>query len=234
MKHMASIKNWVLAISLLINVSFFGITFERLHQRGWLISSKTLIGNLPSDANLSRTELYRQIDGLYSDQSVTVMLGDSLTAGGLWSEWYGDTVVNRGIGGETSAQALNRIDGLAEMHPARLFLETGVNDYNNVDPDITASIVRTMLRRVRDISPETKLYLLSLLPAATAEREIWVSDVNRRFARVAKDENAEWIDLCPMFTKGYLINPKLTTDGVHLSALGYNLWRRLLGSYALR
>jgi hypothetical protein len=57
-----------------------------------------------------------------------VFLGDSITQGGLWPEWFpGVPVLNRGIDGETSEDLLRRVDS-AVRDPRAVFLLIGTND----------------------------------------------------------------------------------------------------------
>ncbi|HEY8590760.1 MAG TPA: hypothetical protein VIL55_14535, partial [Naasia sp.] len=57
-----------------------------------------------------------------------VFLGDSISEFGLWEEWFPEIpVLNRGIGGETSAQVLARLE-TAITEPRAVFLLVGTND----------------------------------------------------------------------------------------------------------
>ena len=57
----------------------------------------------------------------------------------------------------------------------------------------------------------------------------WIRTINEKLERIAHDEGVEYLDLHSAFadTDGY-IKEELTTDGLHLSAAGYALWRSKL------
>ena len=57
------------------------------------------------------------------------MPGDSLTEGIDWRELFPDVkILNRGIGGDTSAGVLNRLDEVIGRHPKIVVLMIGAND----------------------------------------------------------------------------------------------------------
>ena len=60
-----------------------------------------------------------------------VLLGDSITEGGVWNELLPELpVLNRGVGGETSAQVLARLD-LVLNAPSAVVLLIGTNDLSS-------------------------------------------------------------------------------------------------------
>ncbi len=57
------------------------------------------------------------------------MIGDSLTEQGLWSEMFPEhTIANRGVGSDTTADVLARMDTILATKPERAFIMLGVND----------------------------------------------------------------------------------------------------------
>jgi lysophospholipase L1-like esterase len=56
--------------------------------------------------------------------------------------------------------------------------------------------------------------------------------VNAQLKQVAAETGVEYLDLYPLFVngEGYL-RPDLTTDGLHLNASGYLVWRSALALY---
>src|SRR5262249_3033624 len=93
-----------------------------------------------------------------------IFAGDSLIADGPWSELY-SPIKNRGIGGETTAGLLDRLDELTESQPRKLFLLVGTNCLAADIP--VAQVVRNyrkILGQVRRESPQTQVFLLSVLP----------------------------------------------------------------------
>jgi len=139
--------------------------------------------------------------------------------------------VNRGIGQETTAEALLRVPAIAAMRPSKVFILYGNNDFGVVSPAESAANLRNFIFGLRSLSPATEIYLQSLLPPPSFTREAWVSQVNELFKQTADEHHLHWIDLCPNFRNGRVIDPKFTVDGIHLTPEGYKVWRRALQPY---
>lgn len=170
-----------------------------------------------------------------------VMLGNSLTeGGGDWGKRLGKkNVVNRGIIGDEVMGIYDRLHQLLPGHPAKLFLLAGVNDISH---DLTADSIVAMLRltveRIRHESPETKLYLQSLLPINESFQRYkrlngktdMVPEINAKLEALAKEKGIGFINLFPLFTeKGTnVLRKELTTDGLHLNEEGYKIWEKAL------
>src|SRR5262245_42410399 len=70
-----------------------------------------------------------QFDILPPPHDSIVFLGDSITELCHWSELLQNpSVLNRGIGGDTTQDILNRVDQIYRLRPQKLFLMIGVND----------------------------------------------------------------------------------------------------------
>ena len=74
---------------------------------------------------------------LFAPESDYVMLGDSITEGGLWSEFFPDVkIANRGVWGDTTGDILSRMDSVYLLKPKKVFIMAGFNDlnqYHNID-----------------------------------------------------------------------------------------------------
>lgn len=93
------------------------------------------------------------------------------------------TVMNAGESGETSANAVRRLDWVLRSKPAVLVLETGANDgLRGQDVDSLRANIQKIIDRVREQSPETRIVLAGMeaLPNLGAE-------YTRRFRAVYPD-----------------------------------------------
>lgn len=158
----------------------------------------------------------------------TVFLGDSITEGGPWEELFSDLRVrDRGIGGDTSDGVLRRLEQVTRAEPAKLFLLIGTNDLSRGDSEdeIVANIIE-ILDRLKQETPDTEVYLQSVLPRAAGYRER-IEALNARLAEVALEHGSEWIDLYPRFVdpETGAIRAELSNDDLHLLGPGYTLWR---------
>jgi lysophospholipase L1-like esterase len=157
-----------------------------------------------------------------------VFLGDSLTEGGPWEELFPDLRVrNRGIGGDTSDGVIARLEQVTRATPTKVFLLIGTNDLFRGEPEdeIVANIT-DILDRLKQETPDTEVYLQSVLPRARSYRAD-IEALNLRLAEVALEHGSAWVDLYPAFldpeTGG--IRAELSNDELHLLGPGYALWK---------
>lgn len=162
-----------------------------------------------------------------------VFLGDSITEGGAWHEWFpGVPVRNRGIGGETTREVLARIGTATTGGAAGIFVLIGTNDVTLFVPDdeIVENVTQ-ILRALRAASPGTPIFLQSVMPrrGPLAAR---LQGLNDRLQRVAADENVTWIDLWPALSDGSgALRPDFSLDSIHLTGTGYAAWCNVLRSH---
>lgn len=172
-----------------------------------------------------------------------VFLGNSLTEGGDWVALTGNTnAVNRGIIGDTAGGIATRLSDITSGHPAKIFLLCGANDISH---DLTADSIATAVLEIVDTihrdSPETQVYLQSLLPfnnnfkryKRLFGKEDMVPQINALLSAQAPAHNAKWIELYSYFTdpQGNLAS-YLTGDGLHLNKAGYAIWGAIIKRYA--
>lgn len=170
-----------------------------------------------------------------------VMLGNSLTeGGGDWSARLGKkNVRNRGIIGDEVMGIYDRLHQILPGHPSKLFLLIGVNDLSHdLTADSIVSMIRMTVERIRKESPETKLYLQSLLPInesfgrykKLAGKTDTIPEINARLEALAKEKEIAYINLFPLFAeKGTnVLRSELTGDGLHLNEDGYKIWAKAL------
>lgn len=156
-----------------------------------------------------------------------VLLGDSITEFGLWQEWFaGLPVLNRGIGGETSADLLRRLDSAIDR-PLAVLLLIGTNDISQGYrlPEIVAN-VRTLLGEVQRRAPGTPVVVQSVLPRTErfrADVELLNGAYRALVAEVGG--SVEYLDLTPVLADEHgNLRPSFTGDGLHLNGAGYAAW----------
>ena len=166
-----------------------------------------------------------------------VMLGNSLTeGGGDWGKRLGkDNVINRGISGDEVMGVYDRLHQILPGKPAKLFLLIGVNDVSHdLSTDSIVYRIDQTLTRIQKESPETKVYLQSLLPINESfnrykrltNKTYQIPEINARLETLAKEKKITFINLYPLFTeKGTnVLKKELTYDGLHLNDEGYKVW----------
>jgi lysophospholipase L1-like esterase len=122
---------------------------------------------------------------------------------------------------------LARLEQITRATPAKVFLLIGTNDLQRgaSEAEIVADITE-ILDRLKQETPDTEVYLQSVLPRAPSYRAA-VEALNARLAEVALERGSAWVDLYPAFldpeTGG--IRAELSNDELHLLGPGYALWR---------
>ena len=165
-----------------------------------------------------------------------VFLGDSITDGGSWGELLRNPhVINRGISGDITDGVLARLKEVTRAKPAQIFLMIGVNDLaNGKKPKEVAANIRRIISRIRKRTPDTAVFLQSLLPVNPdlgmfkqhTDKAEAIMAVNARLRKMAEAFELTYIDLHGDFaTETGKLDPKFTNDGLHLTGAGYELWK---------
>jgi lysophospholipase L1-like esterase len=160
-----------------------------------------------------------------------VFLGDSITQGGLWQEWFaGAPVLNRGIDGETSGDLLRRVDS-AVCEPRAVFLLIGTNDltWGASLQQITAN-VRALLAEIERRAPATPVVVQSVMPRTPRFRDD-LRLLNRAYRQLVdgSGEHVAYLDLWPALADGDGdLRAEFTEDRLHLNGPGYAAWVEVL------
>lgn len=191
-------------------------------------------------------ELYYQraslFDALGCDSTSIVMLGNSLTHGCEWHQLLGNpNVLNRGINGDVVQGLRDRVGSIVNGRPAKIFMLAGVNDVSHdLTADSIAGAIVDLARYIRTATPDTKLYVQSLLPINNSfgrykrldGKEQVIRDINALVRPQVEALGATWIELYPAFADADgNLRSDLTNDGLHLLAPGYRIWRDILLPY---
>lgn len=163
-----------------------------------------------------------------------VFLGDSITDFGLWSEFFGSDpdIINRGIQGIESPEVLEHLSLIYGGHPRKVFLMIGINDFQT--PERIVPNIRRILETFKRESPETELYVQSILPCNFAARADVPVTLNPEIKRACDELGATYIDIFGEMAKlsgGASMPNNMTDDGLHPNALGYREWCRLIAPY---
>ncbi|KQZ86088.1 hypothetical protein ASD56_07455 [Microbacterium sp. Root166] len=147
----------------------------------------------------------------------------------MWDEWLPEYhVVNRGIGGETAAQVLERIDSVA-YDPAAVFLLIGTNDLTlGYSIESITENVEKIIERVKELAPGAPIHVQSVMPRGPRWRQT-VLRLNAAVSQVARRTGVQYIDLWPALegVDGAL-KRNYTMDDLHLTGAGYRAWVEVL------
>ncbi len=158
-----------------------------------------------------------------------VFLGNSITEqGGNWGIRFNNSKVkNRGIAGDTTDGVLARLDELIYFKPSQLFILIGINDLFREDMSsqkVYDNII-SIVRRIYEESPETEIYVQTILPTTTEKLKSKIRLTNTMLKDSEATESYKLIDLHNYFAlDDDSMDMELSTDGVHLNENGYRLW----------
>jgi lysophospholipase L1-like esterase len=161
-----------------------------------------------------------------------VFVGDSHIQNCEWDEFF-PGALNRGIGGDTSAGLLKRIQTITHLRPRAVFLMIGSNDGPGLrlDPGQTVANIAAVTREIQRESPDTLVYLQSLLPSRTPRENDYALAVNRQLPGFADGKRVFYIEMYNDFVKDSLLARNLTFDGEHLNGAGYLIWVHKIQPY---
>ncbi|MGI8503981.1 MAG: GDSL-type esterase/lipase family protein [Hassallia sp.] len=180
-----------------------------------------------------------QFEKLPKSQSNIIMLGDSITDEGEWTELLGLNVKNRGISGDTTERILHRLHTILESEPKQVFLMIGINDLINDNKSVTATLeeYKKILHKFKEETPNTKVFVQSLLPVNNKVYLYWednknILKLNSGLKELVKEFNYEYIDIfCLFLDSDNQLDTKYTVDGLHLNGHAYLLWKAVLEKY---
>lgn len=163
-----------------------------------------------------------------------ILVGDSL------SMWFpasglpgGQLWLNQGISGENSGQILNRLSALSATQPNTIYVMAGTNDLRQgVSDQIILDNIREIVSQLRQNHPQSQIVMQSILPTRLGAIKVdttHISNLNKQIAAIAQQAGAGYLNLNPLFADSQgQMRQDLTTDGIHLSPRGYEVWQDAL------
>lgn len=164
-----------------------------------------------------------------------VFLGNSITDGGEFSELFDmPEIKNRGIRSDVITGVEKRVSQVTSGHPRKIFLLIGINDVSRGHSATElARRYERLVKRIRSESPQTELYLQSVMPINNTPKryknligkEKIITDFNSRIKEIAEANGAHYVDLWPALAdKNGRLPMSYTNDGLHLNGRGYRVW----------
>lgn len=173
------------------------------------------------------------LESLRVDSTNIVFVGNSLTNGNNWAEFWGNPkVVNRGVSGARSYEVKAHLTGYLGKGPAKVFLLIGTNDLSEGKSvaDIMENI-RSICHYISFAMPRTKLYVMSVFPTDKPYRSK-VPMLNGAIEAYTQQAGYQYIDVYSRLkTPEGGINSEYSNDGLHLTGLGYQVVAKVLKPY---
>ncbi len=245
---MDGLIKFALLFSTLLNLLFLVLGIIFLTKRGGLPylfrKISCLLMNEPYLIPMNEIPYYvdkvSQFKNLTNTDTEIIFLGDSITDYCEWSELFGNhKIKNRGISGDRTDGILNRLDEILQAQPQKIFIMVGINDLiQGRERDKVFISYKTIVEKIKDKLPETKLFIQSVLPVNNlkAQKKLFlifnntkVREFNTKLQELAKDFSLTYIDLFAAFADSNKeLDEKYTTDGVHLNGEAYLLWKKII------
>lgn len=230
----------ILIISLALNLALVGGVSIVVYKKGGVNFIKQQVSSMTSVEEYS--PYYRQKVSIYESAGAknvdAVMIGDSITDHGEWSELFTTSfVINRGISDDDTNGVLNRLDEIVEKQPKKVFIMIGINDFlHGMNKEETIENYKRILDKLNTSLPSSKVYIQSILPV---NNDIYgnsidndsVNSLNGELEVLAKESNVSFIDLYSALSTNNQLEEKYTIDGIHLTGQGYAVWKNEIGEF---
>ncbi len=166
----------------------------------------------------------REIRNIDSKGKEIICFGDSITFGyGVnpgedypteLSRLLGKPAVNKGVDGDTTTMALQRIrPDVLDRDPYLVIVEFGGNDFlKKVPQEETARNLREMVDRI-----QAKGAMVALVDISAG---MFFAEYRKLTKRIAKEKGCVFI---PRILSGIITNPSMKSDFFHPNVLGYKI-----------
>ena len=171
-----------------------------------------------------------------------VFVGNSITDMAPWVEMFRSDeatplpIVNRGNSGTYSTEQSDNLESYLINKPKKLFMMIGTNDIAtsgglDFQPTQVLAYVKSIVQRVHKRSPETKVYLYSILNNNTSNRpaERWL-ETNRLVKAFVDETNEDWLNYVDIYDRlsNVASGGVWSYDKLHLTAASYQKWTEAL------
>ncbi len=175
---------------------------------------------------------------LPNTQNEVIFLGASLIEGANWAEMFQNPAIkNRGIGGNKTADVLERLSEVLDAKPAKIFIQCGFNDLSNevTQEEILGNYAK-IFTEITKTSPQTLVYVISLLPVryellGDKVKNERIIILNGKLKEMAEKRGITFIDIFSALEEkdgNHQLAAEYTNDGLHLTADGYTRFKALL------
>lgn len=193
-----------------------------------------------------RVAYFKELNNGLKDGGI-VFLGDSITEQFIVSEFFPEHyVINRGISGDTTDGLLERLEeSVYNINPSKIFLLIGVNDLGNgKDADYIGKNIDIIITKILEKLPHTNIIIQSVYPVHKDKHNKIkksivgkrnnkdINKLNKTIVNIANKHNINYIDMNALLQddNGNL-EFEYTTEGLHLTPLGYTIVVKELSKY---
>lgn len=175
-----------------------------------------------------RAHRYDSFKATPTEPNQIVFAGNSITNMHSWFEAFGShqEIIGRGNSGGFAYELLDNLESYIDSKPSKLFVMIGTNDVSSGQSyKMTAKRIETIARRVRLESPETEVYIESILPRSNNAKPDYeqCNTLVREWVEALGDEKVHFVNLSEVCAP---LNGNATWshDGLHPRPVGYAAW----------
>ena len=192
-----------------------------------------------------RNHRYDSFRVLSTNSESIVFIGNSITDMHCWPETFVTSegnylpIVNRGNSGTYSTEQSNNLESYIAGKPKKVFMMIGTNDIAtsgglNFSGEQVLQYIKSIVARIHARSPQTKVYLYSILNNRTNNRveATWLhtNKIIKEYVESKNDERVKYIDLYDKLT-GIAQGGVWSYDYLHLTAAAYKVWCESICEY---
>ncbi|MBE6295610.1 MAG: hypothetical protein E7086_03770 [Bacteroidales bacterium] len=192
-----------------------------------------------------RNHRYDSFKVLETNNESIVFIGNSITDMHCWPEAFKTSdgrylpIVNRGNSGTYSTEQSNNLESYIAGKPKKVFMMIGTNDIAtsgglNFSGEQVLQYVKSMVDRIHMRSPQTKIYLYSILNNKTNNRveATWLH-TNKIVKEYVEAQDVEWLTYIDLYDKltGVAQGGVWSYDYLHLTAAAYKVWCETICEY---
>ena len=205
-----------------------------------LLSTATMFADGPF-----RNHRYDSFKVLSTNSESIVFIGNSITDMHCWPEAFVTSdgnylpIVNRGNSGTYSTEQSDNLESYIAGKPKKVFMMIGTNDIAisgglNFSGEQVLAYVKSIVERIHARSPQTKVYLYSILKNNTSNRveATWLH-TNEIVKNYVETMNVDWLTYIDLYDKlaGVAQGGAWSYDYLHLTAAAYQVWCETICQY---
>lgn len=219
------------AVILVIALASYGYGVATGHYRLFPFEIVYLLKGEVAAADTTDSAQMARVFEHFPVEAEVVMIGDSLTRGGLWNEFLPDAdIANRGQGGDTTRDILRRMGSITSVGARTALIMAGINDIfkgrrvGDIFDDYR-QIVEELIAGGADVIVQSTLECSG---PGCGEKLGEVRALNRLLEEYARTRGLVFVDLNAALSDENGLKQAFTLDGVHLNGDGYREWVRLI------
>lgn len=234
--------NFVLLVSSLIGLLLLILLFDIYHFSTYNHSKATEKQLKKQVVKLQKKQQILNIK--YSD---IIYLGDSITEYYNFNRYYNYPIVKSGISGYKTDDILNNLDSMVfKYEPKKIFLLIGTNDLVKKDPSYIIDNIKTIVEKIKEKKPNTKMYIQSIYPVNNTDNEKIshkmvknrnnedIIEINKGIKSYCDENDITYIDMYKELSdKEGNLKLEYTIEGLHMSDEAYEVISKKLKRYVL-